>query len=323
MNKHFRTLLLKSTGAEDSYEIDEIQELWGGYGRIFRCGLTGAPQKSVIVKHVQLPSGMGRTSGGSGLSHQRKVKSYRVEMEFYHNWASFCDDACRVPHCCASDWQGDEFIMVLEDLNEGGYPRRKGRVNWSEMKACISWLAAFHACFTGMKPEGLWSVGTYWHLDTRPDELRALSDGPLKNAARAIDRRLQSCRFKTVLHGDAKLENFCFSDDGLKAAAVDFQYTGGGCGMKDLAYFTGSCLQEEECEAMEADILNFYFDEFRKQLARRKRDIDADALEEEWRGMYRVAWADFHRFLKGWSPGRWDAGCYSERVVREVIEGLR
>ena len=93
--------------------------------------------------------------------------------------------------------------------------------------------------------------------------------------------------------------------------------------MKDLAYFAGSCLQEDECEAMEADILNFYFDELRNQLARRKRDIDADALEGEWRGMYRVAWADFHRFLKGWSPGRWNSGCYSERVAREVIAALR
>jgi len=38
--------------------------------------------------------------------------------------------------------------------------------------------------------------------------------------------------------------------------------------------------------------------------------------------LYRVAWADFHRFLKGWSPGHWKLTGYSERVVREVLQQL-
>jgi hypothetical protein len=35
-----------------------------------------------------------------------------------------------------------------------------------------------------------------------------------------------------------------------------------------------------------------------------------------------VAWADFHRFLKGWSPDHWKLSDYSERVTREVIAFL-
>ena len=40
------------------------------------------------------------------------------------------------------------------------------------------------------------------------------------------------------------------------------------------------------------------------------------------RSVYRVAWADFHRFLKGWSPGHWKINSYSERVTKEVISQL-
>jgi hypothetical protein len=68
---------------------------------------------------------------------------------------------------------------------------------------------------------------------------------------------------------------------------------------------------------LEAQILNTYFAHFQEAL-----EIRNDALEIEWRSLYRVAWADFHRFLKGWSPGHWKLNSYSERITTEVIENL-
>jgi len=165
-------------------------------------------------------------------------------------------------------------------------------------------------------PDGLWATGTYWHLATRPDEFDALDDGPLKSSAAIIDRQLSASAFQTLVHGDAKLANFCFAPDG-PVAGVDFQYVGGGCGMKDVAYFIGSCLDESACERLEAQILNTYFECLQNELAERN-----DALEREWRSLYRVAWADFHRFLKGWSPSHWKLNSYSERVTAAVINGL-
>ena len=135
-------------------------------------------------------------------------------------------------------------------------------------------------------------MGTYWHLATRPQELAALQDKNLKAAAQQIDHKLNNCHYKTIVHGDAKLANFCFSKEG-KVAGVDFQYVGGGCGMKDLAYFVGSCLSEGECEAQEEHILNTYFD-YLQDVFRRKRAL----VVQEWRPLYPVAWADFHRFFK-------------------------
>ena len=50
--------------------------------------------------------------------------------------------------------------------------------------------------------------------------------------------------------------------------------------------------------------------------------IDLDALESDWRGLYPVAWTDFVRFLRGWSPGHWKIHRYSARLAREVLEAL-
>ena len=155
-----------------------------------------------------------------------------------------------------------------------------------------------------------------------PDELEALHDLALKRAARQIDQKLQNSPFQTFVHGDAKLSNFCFSSNSRKVAAVDFQYVGAGCGMKDLAYFIGSCLHEEECERLEDELLDHYFSVLREALTAKDKSLDWIALEKDWRSLFPVAWTDFHRFIKGWSPDHWKINSYSERVAREVVASL-
>jgi thiamine kinase-like enzyme len=134
---------------------------------------------------------------------------------------------------------------------------------------------------------------------------------------------LHAGRFHTFVHGDAKLANFCFSEDATRVAAVDFQYVGGGCGMKDVAYFIGSCLYEDQCEQHEAALLDFYFGALTEALQSRGRVVDPKAIEREWRDLYPVAWTDFHRFMKGWSPGHWKIHSYSERLVQQVLAQLK
>lgn len=315
MNEHFKSIILRRTGASAVTENELIQELWSGYGKILRVGLEGAAMESVVVKHVQLPRQSSHPRGwNTDIGHRRKLKSYQVETAWYANYSKH--SAARLPRCLAIERQGEEVLMVLEDLDEAGYPLRKQTLVWDEIASCLGWLARFHASYLGEEPEGLWEVGTYWHLATRPQELAALSDSKLEEAAPAIDKQLNSCAHKTFVHGDAKLANFCFAPDG-QVAGVDFQYVGGGCGMKDVAYFVGSCLDEKDCERLEGQILDTYFTYLQSELGQSN-----EALEREWRPLYRVAWADFHRFLKGWSPGHWKINGYSERVTAEVIKNL-
>jgi len=323
MNEQFQAIICKATGAQDFFEVEVIQSLWSGYGKILRYALQGSEMKSVVLKHVQLPEqGQHPRGWNTDLSHQRKIRSYQIEVAWYDQWSQYCDEACRVPKCLAFESQGEELLILLEDLNETGFPERRTDVNEDEMKACLSWLANFHATFMGKQPKDLWKLGTYWHLDTRPDELKALKDYPLKKAAVRIDQILQESPFQTFVHGDAKLANFCFSQDGKRVAAVDFQYVGGGCGMKDVAYLIGSCLNEAECERQEAKLLDFYFQALKQALEKQQKTVNAEALEQNWRALYPVAWTDFHRFLKGWSPGHWKINGYSERLAAEVLRQL-
>lgn len=312
--------VLESTGAQSITGVDVVQRLWSGYGHIYRCRLEAAEAGSVVVKHVRWPSESQHPRGwNTDVSHQRKVRSYEVETHWYREHSTRCGERSRTPECFASARVGDEVVLVLEDLDAAGFPQRRRGPTPEEIEACLSWLAEFHATFMNASPEGLWPVGTYWHLATRPDELEALADGPLKRAAAELDARLNDARFLTFVHGDAKVANFCFPTGAGRVAAVDFQYVGGGCGMKDVAYFISSCLGERECERQEGKLLDVYFDCLSRALVRHRPEVDSTAVETEWRALYPVAWTDFYRFLQGWSPGHPKIHRYSERLAREVL----
>lgn len=320
MNEGFKKVLFQELGATDVAEIETIQSLWSGYGKIARFSLSDFSANTVVAKLVRIPTETDHPRGwNTDFSHRRKIRSYEVEMAWYERFAGECDERCRIPKCFVTASADGEVMLVLEDLDAAGFSGRRASASLFDMQNCLSWLACFHARFLGTRPEALWEKGTYWHLDTRPDELEVLDDLPLKAAAGELDRILEACEFKTLLHGDAKLANFCFDDSNGRVAAVDFQYVGGGCGVKDVAYFIGSCLGDTECERMEAELLDFYFKELRAAVEREKQTIDGAKLEKEWRSMYPIAWTDFHRFLKGWSPGHWKVHSYSERLAREVV----
>jgi len=316
MQQEHKDLILKATNSTSLRVGAKIQTLWSGYGQIVRVHLGGekALYPSVVVKHVKFPLSASKTD----ISHQRKVKSYQVETAWYKNYST--SQGCRTPLCLAAKAFGEERLIVLEDLDAVGFNQRRNSVSEAEMKSCLSWLAHFHALFMGVKPVGLWPVGTYWHLETRPHELEVMRDKKLKAAAKDIDTRLNECRFKTLVHGDAKLANFCFSAKGkAEVAAVDFQYVGGGCGMKDVAYLLGYCLSENQCEKKVPKLLDHYFSQLKLAM---KSDVDFNSLELEWRAMFPLAWVDFQRFLVGWMPGH-RTGKYSRLLTNKVLKQLK
>jgi hypothetical protein len=303
---------------------ESIQTLWSGYGEIVRVHLEGGNKDSVIAKWVQPPTTRQQPRGwNTDLSHQRKLRSYQVESHWYRHYSSHLGNQCRVANCYLAHTDGNTHLFVLEDLDAAGFECRHSSLDAKGVRLVLNWLANFHASFLGASTNGLWPIGTYWHLDTRPEELAAIDDGnPLKEQAAAIDRKLVQSEFQTLVHGDAKVANFCFSPDSNRVAAVDFQYVGGGCGMKDVAYFLGSCQSEDQCERHSEQYLDHYFEQLRSALEKRKTDVSISRLESQWRSLYPFAWADFHRFLIGWCPGHHKLHRYTRQMTEQALASI-
>jgi hypothetical protein len=308
-----------------------IQSLWGGYGEVLRVLLEGCAVPSAVVKYIVPPRQALESRDAKMLrSHRRKLRSYEVELAFYGKYAACCDDSCRVPLAYHTVQTAEGPLFVLEDLDAAGFSARRSSPSEAELHDCLRWLASFHATFLGAAPDGLWPTGTYWHLATRPDELAVLRDEALRKAAPHIDARLRNAQHRTLVHGDAKIDNFCFRPSASGVAAVDFQYVGGGVGVQDVAYFFDSCLTPERCERSAPELMDVYFAELRAALARRaarSQTADTtlphpDAVEAEWRELYPFARVDFHRFLLGWAPGSYDGDLYARRLTREVLTTL-
>ena len=323
LNPSIKQKILDITKTREIQSISLIQPLWNNYGSLCRVFLKGSPDyPSVIIKHIQLPEVHAHPRGfATSISRQRKIQSYQVETKWYQEYnQTIAESKSPTPNCLGVWTSGADTCILLEDLNTRGFTQRLYQTYWKEITVVLDWLAHFHAQFLHKPSDGLWECGTYWHLETRPDELKEIEGTLLHRYASFIDSRLQSAKYQTIVHGDAKLANFCFTKDQTKVAAVDFQYVGKGCGMKDLAYFISSCLSENESERLEAVILDHYFNALRHNLA--NRDIDPTELEVEWRALYPLAIADFQRFILGWSPSHQKNNNYTQRTTDKVVSDI-
>jgi len=322
-NTEIQTLLLQQEELSHLGNIETIeliQKLWSDYGELLRVKLSN---KSIIVKYIKLPHlSKHRYGWNTNISYKRKLNSYKVELNWYGSFSKAIDERCRIPQVIKTIQKENEFFIIMEDLKESGYELTLLDPSQEHIASALSWLANFHARYMCERSDLIWKSGTYWHLQTRPDELEVLQDKELKDNATLIDEVLKNTKYQTIVHGDAKVANFCFTRDGTKAAAVDFQYVGHGCGMKDLAYFMSSAVEPERCEQMQEYILDSYFIKLKKALSHYQPNIDSIKLEQEWRPLFEVAWADFQRFVKGWNPNHYKINPYTDSITKKALKYL-
>ncbi|MGB0866793.1 MAG: oxidoreductase family protein, partial [Granulosicoccaceae bacterium] len=301
------------------------QKLWSGYGEIVRYQLRGSALKSVVVKQIALPQELAHPRGWhTDTGHRRKLRSYEVECNWYRDYAAQCGDRSKVARCYGVLGEGMDCALVLQDLDAVGFDQRLQHASPDALLSSIAWLACFHAQWLEKPPQGLWQRGSYWHLKTRSDELAAMADGPLKIHAQSLDNVLANASFQTLIHGDAKIANFCYTRDHTDLAAVDFQYVGRGVGVCDLAYFLGSCLDGSGLHSQAEVLLDYYFEQLAAQV-QHSGVLNSEQLQQlltQWRALYPVAWADFERFLQGWSPGHAKLNSYSKQMTEQALKSV-
>ncbi|MFK8077828.1 MAG: oxidoreductase family protein [Granulosicoccus sp.] len=299
-----------------------MQALWGGQGSLLRLCSNSPTHPSCVLKLITPDRAAQHPRGWNGKrSHERKAQSYRVERYWYEHYANRCHSGCRVPASLGTHADEHASYILLEDLSSE-YPSLCSQLSISEVQICLRWLAEFHAKFLDDSADGLWEEGCYWHLSTRPDEFAAMDAGPVKEAAVLLDEKLKCAQFQTLVHGDAKVANFCFNETMSDVAAVDFQYVGRGCGIKDIAYFLGSCLSDTQCAEYETQLLDHYFYCLHNAIDDSLDGQSKQQLETEWRSLYPIAWTDFYRFLLGWMPGHPKIHSYTLALCHRSLSEL-
>lgn len=243
-------------------------------------------------------------------------------MHFYSNLAQYARKGSYVPKLLAQYITDTEICLAMEDLKESGYINETVNGNIQLLKPCVKWLANFHATYINLQDSKIAQQGSYWYLDTRPEEFENMPDSLLKQSAKSLDKALRQAQFKTLLHGDAKLGNFCFDKEYQHCAAIDFQYSGLGVGVKDVVYLLGSALDENELFSHADSVIDLYFGELKSAMSTQFKPDFINNLISEWRTLIPICWADFERFLLGWAPGHTKLNAYSKIQTERAIQAV-
>lgn len=282
-------------------ELELIQELWAGYGKIYRLSKNG---KSFILKHYQIPE------NPAGLEAKQKMKweSFLHELDFYRSGGYA---TIRTPQFMEAQVLEGEIVLLLEDLSTAGYNCDSRPLSEGEFYATIDFLAKLHASTISAGNDCAWAG--YWTLERRQEEWSRMSESKLKKKAGVIDQKLKSAHFRCLLHGDAKPANYGFNPRTGSIAAFDFQYWGRGIGPMDLAcYFSGVLDKESDWDKG----FECYLEALRKEL--KIAGKQSSEIEQEWRELWPYCVADYFRFLQGWMPDHHKLSVLPRNIIAKV-----
>lgn len=338
-----------------------IQQLWAGYGSVkeFTASVRDAQDKTYfVVKRVNPPSDdTGSVSHARKIrSYHVEAHFYEFLVPMLNEmWAALSEESTLTspevpqPYFIQCDNDSDDkeagnqsFTFLLSDLRREYIHSSGYTLSLLETRAALRFLAGLHSTFweradilqststCSANNKNVWECGGYWHLETRLDELECMPSewDHLKRAAYAIDSRMKNksgrCKHQTLCHGDFKSANLLFSSSNAKeyeCATVDFQYTGGGYGLKDVVMLFVSSVQTRLLSGNgERDLLQFYFDTLCQNLDHLGIDKSGYTVEDVMI-QYELCLVDYVRFMAGW--GFWGASSsYAERRVSSIMKEM-
>lgn len=302
-----------------SIQVTEvITSLWSGCGEIVRCRLD---DKACVIKAISVPKHINHPRiSQTEFAINRKRHSYEVEFKWYQLYSAELPQQVQVVSCLNATEHEPDKVLVFRDFAADGFSNASN--SRTHILHILKWLAYFHAFHFQVKPKGLWQQGSYWHLATRPDEYNKMPDSAIKDNAAVLDKMLQTCPYKTLIHGDAKIANFAINNESLDVVGYDFQYIGAGVGVVDVMYFLGSCLNEQQLQQCADDYLAEYFKFFARAMQAFNKCSHTDVVISEWQKLWPVAWADFYRFLGGWNATHVKINAYMLKQFQTAMHKL-
>ena len=274
------------------FETEQIGEGVGMMGLLYRATLSvdggdGSAPSSVIIKLAGSDPWARETAKLFGW--------YGREVNFY---ATIANDSVRTPLCHAAhhDAESDDFVLVLEDLSHMRTVDQLDGCDIDDARKVVTALARFGAAFWG-DTDRITGVPHIWEspnpeafAHTMAESGPAFAEkfpGRLPEAVAAAVARMpevaaeifepEEGHVTTLMHGDFRLDNMFFDDDGL--VLLDWQLMAKGVVGSDLGYFLSQSLTVDQRRAHEHELLDLY----RETLAANGAHIDADELYDAYR----------------------------------------
>lgn len=205
-------------------------------------------------------------------------QAVETELHFYPEASGDC--AARVPRCYGAAFEGwRSYALLLEDLSElesmsqlDSGPRDRADVivsmlgalhaQWweSDRLRAASWLPSSERQSELNTPlvEGGWEMFAEQVVPRVDPDFLPVGERLVRDFAGIFERGAASAA--TLVHGDFRVENFLFGKAGTpdEVVFIDWQLSGYGSGLRDMAYFVSQGFDPNERREGENDLIETY-----------------------------------------------------------------
>lgn len=255
-----------------------VEEIGAGYGlmaSLYRCfleysGSQGSFPQSVVLKLTSTDS--------ASLRLAKSLDLYQREYDFYKKIQPTASIRAPILYYGAFDKKSNQFVLVLEDLC---YLKAYNQLDGATPEQAIVAIAAiaklhsqywknrdskeFADAYKAITPLNAAAVHFVFrsNIDSSIRKFPQFFSPHLESVVNAFGRRVTELMIVsgesdvTFCHGDYRLDNMFFGDDG-EFAVIDWQVSGLAGGSFDVAYFLTGSLTPETRKLVERDAIQTY-----------------------------------------------------------------
>jgi hypothetical protein len=247
-------------------------------------GQTGASFRLHLDADATLPSTLvAKTAAGEREQRERVGPGYRNEVGFYTEFRDRV--AIRTPRCWFAEISDDNcsFVLLLDDLAPARPGVQVDGCTVAQAADAVRNLAGLHApvwndptltgrgdwlsTMTGASAEFLGTVtqsAAEVFIERYAEELGDDADTLRRAAALTAQWGVIDTGVLTLVHGDYRLDNLMFAEEGDGVSAVDWQTLVVARPGRDLGYFLATSLHIDDRRAHQETLVAEYVDELHR-----------------------------------------------------------